>query len=397
MKLKILFLLFILCLPSYAAYAYKRTISCGSATSSNQTNFPLLIEFNSSNSGTSFKDVGHSGRIQNSVTQSGGNAVSEPADLIFTSDAGGTTKIPWETEYWDNVNGTLWVWVQVSSLVSSGHSTIYVFYDDSGVSTQQNTGSNSPSHVWDSNYALVKHFPNGSTLSLLDSTSNTNTSTNHSGTATTGNSDGGLALSGSSQYVDVTTASNLAITGDITIEAWVNPGSISQYNFIIGKDKYYAGLGQCIAAPYEYRIDTSTGKLNFLQGDGGANGNTISWGQVQSSSGISASAWSNVAVTLTGTSVAHYLNGSTNGSGTMNHSESTGDAGTDLLIGTRQDNYAYFNGTIDELRISNIARSASYIATTYNNLHAPSTFSTVGAETSTSGGGSVIRHKANNS
>src|SRR5579872_5586228 len=161
------------------AYAYKRTITvdhtkCGSSDSSN---FAVLVKLDSSNCGTTMKTVGNGGHIQNTITQSGGSAVTSPADAIFTSDAAGTTQIPYETDYYDGTNGVWWVWVKVATLSHSSDTVFYLYYDDATVTTQQNTGSYSPSNVWDSNYSAVWHLPNGSSLNATDSTSNANNGT----------------------------------------------------------------------------------------------------------------------------------------------------------------------------------------------------------------------------
>jgi hypothetical protein len=42
----------------------------------------------------------------------------------------------------------------------------------------------------------------------------------------------------------------------------------------------------------------------------------------------------------------------------------------------------FFNGTLDEIRISNTARSADWLKTEYNNQSSPSTFYSFGTETS---------------
>ena len=39
------------------------------------------------------------------------------------------------------------------------------------------------------------------------------------------------------------------------------------------------------------------------------------------------------------------------------------------------------NGSVDEIRISNVARSADWMPASYNNQASPSTFYTVGAQT----------------
>src|SRR5665213_1586753 len=100
------------------AYAFSRSLTidhtqCGSSDSSN---FAVLVKLDSSNAGTTMKTVANGGHIQNTVTQSGGNAVTMPADLIFTSDSGGTTKVPWEIDSYDGTNGILWAWVKLATV-----------------------------------------------------------------------------------------------------------------------------------------------------------------------------------------------------------------------------------------------------------------------------------------
>ncbi len=86
--------------------------------------------------------------------------------------------------------------------------------------------------------------------------------------------------------------------------------------------------------------------------------------------------WSQIAVTMSGTSVVHYLNGATNGSGTA--STPIDDTGTNARIGSRNDGATMFKGLMDEVRISNIARSANWLTTEYNNQSSPSAFFTEG-------------------
>jgi hypothetical protein len=52
---------------------------------------------------------------------------------------------------------------------------------------------------------------------------------------------------------------------------------------------------------------------------------------------------------------------------------------TDLFIGSRNNSQPW-NGKIDELRISNIARSVDWIMTEFRNQNSPSTFYSVGGE-----------------
>ena len=99
------------------------------------------------------------------------------------------------------------------------------------------------SAVWDANYKGVWHLPNGTSLSLLDSTSNANDLSNQgSATAAAGKINGAVALDGSSQFLNKTAA--LVTAAPLTIEAWVYPTNVSAANAIpvaIGDSGSYTG------------------------------------------------------------------------------------------------------------------------------------------------------------
>jgi hypothetical protein len=100
-------------------------------------------------------------------------------------------------------------------------------------------------------------------------------------------------------------------------------------------------------------------------------------------SGVSVSAGVAVHLVLTydnGTSnPTLYINGSQVGS--VSASGSVSYAGTGRFrIGTNSVGGEIANGVVDEVRISNIARSAGWIATEYNNQSSPGTFYALGSE-----------------
>jgi hypothetical protein len=75
-----------------------------------------------------------------------------------------------------------------------------------------------------------------------------------------------------------------------------------------------------------------------------------------------------------------YVDGVPRGPATLNNVDTTGTQG---IIGNASIAFGSdlnLDGQIDEIRISNIARSAAWIATEYNNQSAPSSFYTVGEE-----------------
>jgi hypothetical protein len=51
-----------------------------------------------------------------------------------------------------------------------------------------------------------------------------------------------------------------------------------------------------------------------------------------------------------------------------------------MYLGDNNANTRLFNGSIDEIRVSSIARSSSWISTEYANQNSPSTFYTIGTE-----------------
>lgn len=357
------------------AYAYKRSITIDhTQVPSTQSSYAVLVKLDSSNAGTTMKTVGNGGHIQNTGTQSGGNPVTMPFDLIFTSDSGGTTKIPWEIDSYNGTSGVLWAWVFVSSVSSSSDTVIYMFYDDAGVNTQQNTSSLAPSNVWDSNYVGVYHLPDGTTLLMNDSTSNAlNGTGENSPTAIAGQIDGAVALNGTNQDITLGTHAAFTLAGsNLTLEAWIyNSGTANSLNRI------------------------------FDRADGGAGVDGFSWddepGFYVNGAGVSPSGnylgnvWNGLAITYDNAHVIFYSNGSAIGS-PMALSTAIPNTSTTATIG----NWGIgagrnWVGNIDEVRISKIARSADYVTTSYNNQNNPESFAVVGSEIPIGGGSNILK------
>ena len=57
---------------------------------------------------------------------------------------------------------------------------------------------------------------------------------------------------------------------------------------------------------------------------------------------------------------------------------------TSITFGARNSRDTFFTGKIDEVRISNVARSAGWITTEYNNQNSPSTFYTLSSQATSS-------------
>ena len=347
-----IFALFLISIPAWAAYDFHQSITINhlKVTNLNQVNLPVMIAGTYSFLSTSIPN----GRVQN----------SNGFDVAFSSDAGCTTLIPHEVESWDATTGAVVYWVNAGTLSASVDVVFYICYGNAATTTD----ISNPTAVWDSNYKGVWHKP-GATGNAKDSTVNANNGTSSGVTDSTGKIGGGGSFSGASQYINVGNGTSLQITGDLTIEAWINPTDYANYNGIFGK-----GLtGQ--PAPYDIFLNQSSGVASFGRGDGSTSAFLTS--PVAVSTGV----WSLLAVTSQGgTTGTQYLNGALFAIPQPLAFANPVDNGASAFIGSRNDHATMFKGGLDEIRISSIARSADWFTTSYNNQSSPTTFYTLGGE-----------------
>lgn len=164
-----------------------------------------------------------------------------------------------------------------------------------------------------------------------------------------------LDFDGSDDYVLVSDASSLDITGNLTLEAWINltttPPSANEG--IVAK---FLNAGN--QESYALNITTGGGNVEFIITSDGSTDETLT-----STSAISTGVWTHIAAVFTpNTSLEIYINGILDNSAAT--SLATIHSGTaDLWIGASSILGAnnQINGIIDEVRIWNVARSATNI------------------------------------
>src|SRR5262249_31100969 len=72
------------------------------------------------------------------TTTNGGSVISSSGyDIIFTSDAEGTTPLYFERESYNASTGAATFWVKVPSLSSTTDTIVYMFYGNSAISADQ--------------------------------------------------------------------------------------------------------------------------------------------------------------------------------------------------------------------------------------------------------------------
>jgi hypothetical protein len=154
-----------------------------------------------------------------------------------------------------------------------------------------------------------------------------------------------LTFNNSPYYAEFQNSSDIALTGDLTLEAWIYSTNSIGSAGIIGK------TNSNIPGSYDWFIASGTPRL--VLGNGGTHNN------VYATSAIDANSWTHLSVTVSGNTVVHYKNSSTNGSGT--YSITRVDSGKTLRIGNRDNLSIPFVGSMAAVRIYNRALSAQEI------------------------------------
>ncbi len=113
--------------------------------------------------------------------------------------------------------------------------------------------------------------------------------------------------------------------------------------------------------------------------------------EIRSSIPVSMATWYSVVGVYDGSNIIIYVDGTN--VDTTGRSGAIGTNTEDFVIGARGTG-KHFDGLIDEVRISTIARSAAWLETEFNNQDDPGTFHTVGPE-STGASGAVNDSTAN--
>ena len=287
--------------------------------------------------------------------QSGGD------DIVFF-DADNTTLLPYEQEFWNSTNGELVEHVGVTDPTNVTH--IVMYYNNSTIANSENATG-----VWDSNFVVVQHLNETPAGTTYDSTSNNNDGTTtgmDSADQVTGQVDGSLDFDGA----DRIPLTSLAVDNNaaFTISTWMygEPGGIAYGEGYSVDTSWALFLGVEENSPYSARF--------YYKENNAWKALTTGTTQVNDT-------WHHVVLSQASkSSRTMYIDGVAEETDT----EAVGDMSTldtaSIGVLERSDFASYFVGQIDELRISDIARSAEWTETEYNNTAFPALFISIGAE-----------------
>ena len=315
-------------------YRKKITIS-NTNVGSDLTNFPVLVKISSDSNMSSALATGY--------------------DVRF-ADSTGNTILQYERESWSGGGGsavTANFWVKVPTVNHSSPTTIYVYYGNSSAPDGQNVAG-----VWDSNFLGVWHMAdNASNKTVVDSTggdngvaqANTNTKT------TTGKIDKALTFNGSSDYINMgSNVGSFSLASNFTVSAWVNSALDSSDDIIYGNTW----------TDYGYMLSiTSAKKARFMLSRSSSKYKGID-------SSVLSSGWHYITGVWNGTSPKIFIDGLENSQTAITRGTVDSITTTEITkigLDTTGDRH-YFKGPIDEMRVSNLVRSADWIKFEYHNI-----------------------------
>lgn len=282
-------------------------------------------------------------------------------DIIFR-DADGA-QLPHELEHYDGVTGQLTAWVRVPRLSPREDTELYLYYGNS-VSEQPTTR---PTEVWDDDFVMVQHFRDeGGTL--FDATAR-----RHDGSAIGGVSGGtgpvGAArgFNGTDACVVVPADAGLSFAGSFTLETWLKPRS-SRWSIPISKGE------QWVCGDYWLKVQDD--RPNFdVMGVGDATADTP----------LPENEWTHVAAVFRrGSNAAGphqfeiFVNGEPVLSRNKNGPPRTCDA--PLYLGSYLGTRGFFDGWMDETRLSRVGRGACWLKAAYRNQRDPTALMLIGAQ-----------------
>jgi len=340
------------------AFSYYKTVTinhsqCGTVDSSN---WPLRIAVTDAD----LKTVGNGGSVQS----------ASGFDIRPYSNIGLTTALTFELVNYVPTTGQLEMYVKIPTLSVSTDVVIYLAFGDATITTDGTSNT-----TWDTGFVGIYHFGKGSTLTLTDSSQKGFNGTNGSATVATGYVGGGANLT-SSQYIDIPGLVNyFASKPSLTMSINVFPATTgnAQVMFTVGGLDYVVNASN--AAPF-YR-------LSLTVRDGVHSG--LSQVVESPDNGYVEGAWNRIVAVADAVTdfFSIWKNGVLQGSATAVFDGFDPGAANYARIGFSTS--GTFPAIYDEVRISDVVRSPSWITADENNQKPSSTFLTFGTKVSVGG------------
>jgi MSHA biogenesis protein MshQ len=292
-------------------------------------------------------------------------AQSDGRDIYFTA-ADGTTRLDYEIQYWNASAHHLMAWIRIPTLDASAPTVFYINYGDPAAVPVPN-----PPGVFRSSFVAVWHLDDTTLTSPIKDATGTHLGTPTLPNTTRVNAKLGSGFSFTDSTDTITFTNPLTGTSPHTISVWVNQPAVTHPSTVLvvgspngGQSRFFYThfTGPALAVGY-YNLDWTT------------------------TTNLDNTGWTLLHWVFDGaTGTNHLYRNGVEIAGSPQTLTGINTMGTTGIIGHAPEP-AYgtnmgLQGTIDELRIATVARSAGWVATEYANQSSPSTFYTVGPEQS---------------
>lgn len=331
-----------------ANWKYRRQVTLTSAEiDADLVDFPILVHLSAS-----------SGLGTSNVTSIFDQVGSDYNALAFVGESG--EQYYFEVERWDDVGEEAWVWVKLDAS-STADTTFYLYYDF----TQDGSAYHDSTKVWDNHFKAVYHMQDETASTIEDSTGYSNDGTKKGSNEPLEASsyiDQGQHFDGTDDYIGCGSDGSLEID-ELTLEAHVN------FDTIPAPTEYLGPLGRW-DPPGNHRSYTFyiySQKMRLAVSDDGTwtSGHRA---ECSDSSTLSATTWYYYAGTYDGAPKI-YRDGIDVTSVDWDEIDGSPHSTTrPLTLGCHLSNgspYRFIDGKLDEVRISDIARSPAWIKATY--------------------------------
>lgn len=298
------------------------------------------------------------------------HAVSKD-DFVFT-DADGVTVLPYEVEVYDDSAGALLAWVKAPALISSIDTKLYVYYGNPSPPLPPDSGA-----VWSDRFTAVWHLNDAAADETSGALHTDSATGQHPGTQE-GNHDvpGKISLAqsfdGVDDFVEVVGPDDFVLgNASFTVSAWIRTTAVASTCLLKKAATATPEQGDKLLGLVAGKLAVDHGSVGYLEGTSLVNDGEwhyVVWTQQADAVGV-AESWS------------LYVDGVLEA--TAEHQTEEDVPGHVLRLGEGLVGSVFpssWSGEVDEVRTSDVARSAAWVSTSYVNQYAPETFLTLGPE-----------------
>jgi biopolymer transport protein ExbB len=264
------------------------------------------------------------------------------ADIRFVA-ADDKTPLNYQVEQYDAVLGVALIWVDIPKMPAGAAQQIWMYYGNK----KANDGSK-PAETFDPDYTLVYHFNGASGTPPKDATAYANNAQNAPArTIEDGIVGKGAQLDGSTPLnLPASPSLNVSAGGSFTFSAWIKPATLGANTLLYsrrdGANALLIGLDNGVP---------------FAEVDAGA-----APVRTPAAAPVAVNQWAYVAVTADGKNLTVYVNGKSVAQVAATLPALTSAAAVGGDVAGAPAGFAGYNGAIDELRLSKIARTPEAIA-----------------------------------